>query len=341
MSNLELRAGSRSLNCIFEQANRIVFREEDVPQPGPEEILCGAKVSLVSTGTELSCLRGRFDAGTVWESWVKYPFYPGYSMVAEVMEVGSAVEGVRAGDRIVCQAPHKQYFVLNAREAVIVPDSISDEQAAFLPISRVALLGVLRAEPALGERVGVIGLGLIGQLVIQFLNLCGTRQLIAIAPSSSRLQLALENGATDLLDMEAAAALEPIEELTGGKMLDTVYDVTGYHEVLQSCTRFTKDLGKVILLGDSTQPTKQSVGPKVVFNSVSILGIHGRMMAGFKEWTEPGMNAYIFDYMNRGKLNVERLISKKESPLKADLVYGQLADPQSGLMGVIFDWTQL
>lgn len=341
MTNIATTQGRISLNCVFQGPERIELIEERVPEPGPGQILCKAQKSLISTGTELACLKGRFDEGTVWSSWVRYPFYPGYSMAAEVLETGSGVEGIKVGDRIICPAGHRQYFLAQDKEAALIPDWIRDEDAIFTQIAKVALLGVLRAEPAFGERVGVVGLGLIGQLVIQYLNASGARQIIAIAPDSSRTIQAQRNGATDVVNLPVAEAMDQVEELTGGRMLDTIYDVTGSYNVLPYCTQLTRDLGKVILLGDSTEPSKQTIGPKVVFNSVSILGIHGRMMEGYKGWTELDMNDYIFESLRRGKLNFTNLISEKANPLEAVSVYSRLAGRKSDFLGVLFDWTQL
>ncbi|WP_339204318.1 zinc-binding dehydrogenase [Paenibacillus sp. FSL K6-3182] len=341
MPDMATTQGRTSINCIFQEPDRIELIEEQVPKPGRGQILCAAKKSLISTGTELACLKGRFDEGTVWSSWVRYPFYPGYSMAAQVLETGIGVEGIKPGDRVICPAGHRQYFLADYKEAASIPDSIRDEEAVFTQIAKVALLGILRAEPAFGERVGVVGLGLIGQLVIQYLNSSGARQIIAIAPESSRLNQALRSGATDLLNLTVAEAFGAVEQLTDGKMLDTIYDVTGSYAVLPYCTQLTRELGKVILLGDSTEPSKQTIGPKVVFNSVSILGIHGRMMEGFNGWTEEEMNMFIFDSIRRGKLDVASLITEEASPLEAVSVYSRLSGSKPDLLGVLFDWTQL
>ncbi|MCR8645972.1 zinc-binding alcohol dehydrogenase [Paenibacillus sp. N1-5-1-14] len=341
MPDIATTQSRSSFNCVFQEPNRIEMIEEPVEEPGPGQILCAANQSLISTGTELACLKGRFDEGTVWSTWVRYPFYPGYSMVAQVLKIGDGVEGIQPGDRIMCPAGHRQFFLADAMETALIPDWIRDEEAVFTQIAKIALLGVLRAEHAFGERVGVVGLGLIGQLVIQYLNRSGARQIIAIAPESYRLELARRHGATDLISLPVDEAFGPIQELTEGRMLDTIYDVTGSYAVLSSCTQFTRDLGKVILLGDSTETSKQSIGPKVVFNSVSILGIHGRMMEGYKGWAEADMNSYIFESIRDGRLDVASLITETASPLDAVSVYSRLAERKSDAMGILFDWTQL
>ena len=51
-------------------------------------MLCRARKSLVSRGTETFCLRGEYDKGTYWEEFIRYPMNPGYSMAAVVEAVG-------------------------------------------------------------------------------------------------------------------------------------------------------------------------------------------------------------------------------------------------------------
>ncbi|WP_240343739.1 zinc-binding alcohol dehydrogenase [Paenibacillus sp. SYP-B3998] len=332
---------SKSLNFVFVDKEKMALKEEEVPALGPDDILCRAIVSLISAGTELACLRGVFEPGTSWESWVKYPFYPGYSMTAEVLQVGERVKGIQPGERIICQARHMQFFVMNVNEVTKLPEGISDDEGAFMQVAKITLVALRRAEHQLGEYVGVIGAGLLGQFVIQYAKLIGARKVIAIAPSDARLQLAKENGATDLLSMEVSEALPYIQTLTAGRLLDTVYDVTGGYEVLSYATQLSKELGKVILLGDCTEPSKQSIGPTVVFNSVSILGIHGRMMANFKGWTEQDMSEVIFEYMMRKEINVQKLITHRFSPKEAVSVYDSLRENRLNAMGIMFDWKDL
>ncbi|MCZ8520440.1 MULTISPECIES: zinc-dependent alcohol dehydrogenase [Paenibacillus] len=331
----------RSMNCVFTGPNEVEWREEEVRQPGPRDLLCRAVVSLISPGTELACLKGTFDSGTGWASWVQYPFHPGYSMTAEVLWAGPEVVGIRAGDRIVCQERHRQLFVIDSREASRLPETVSEEEGTFVQLAKVALLGVLRGKTRLGERAGVVGLGLLGQLVIQFLALSGARSITAISPSSNRLALARLSGATDLIPEEAQEAIGRVKEQSGGRMLDTVYEVTGNPEVLSCCTMMAKEFGKVVLLGDTTQTSRQTVGPKVVFNAVSIIGVHGRLIDGYEGWTEREREELIFNWMHRKKLRMNHLITDSVHPLEAGAAYERLSAKGTEEMGVLIDWTRL
>lgn len=94
----------KSLNIIFPDKNIVIAKEEQIDKSvNSNEILCKADKSLISIGTELFCLAGIFEKGTLWESWVKYPFYPGYSMTAKVIKVGLKVARFKEGDKFFYQ----------------------------------------------------------------------------------------------------------------------------------------------------------------------------------------------------------------------------------------------
>ena len=81
--------------------------------------------------------------------------------------------------------------------AARIPDGVSDEAAAFMPVAAIGLQGVRLAEPTLGETVVVVGLGLIGLLTVQLLRANGCH-VIGIDRDPSRLALAESFGATPI-----------------------------------------------------------------------------------------------------------------------------------------------
>lgn len=335
----------KSLNIVFPEKNRVELWGEDVNTPGPNEVLCAAEKSLISTGTETLCLQGVFDSGTNWEEWVRYPFHTGYCMAARVVSTGKNVKTVKEGDRVAVNYPHKQFFNVPEEAVHVLSEGITYEDAAWVPLALTAQQGVRRAELKLGETVGVVGLGIIGQLVVQYLKLFGARRIIAIDMAEKRLELAKSLGATHVLATDVKSAKKDIEKITGGRMLDAVFDVTGHPSVLAPAIQLLRKLGRVILLGDTTVPTKQCLGPGVVSNSISILGIHLSMhpeeVSEFNPWTYKEMTSLFFDYLLQQRMNVKTLISNYYSPLEAPDVYKQLLRDRSSVMGVIFDWSLL
>ena len=328
----------KSLNVVFTDKEVVEVWEEEIEPLQPEEIRCVAKKSLISTGTETLCLRGVFDPDTNWESWVKYPFYPGYCMSAEVIEVGSAVKGINVGDRITTTRAHQQVFNIDAQHADLIPDGISHEQAAWLTLAKITQVGTRRAELKMGESVGVIGLGLLGQMVVRYLRAFGARRIIAIDPAASRLEAAKRSGATHVLAMDVQSAYEEVNRITDGKRLDVVFDITGHPAVLAPATNLVREMGRVVLLGDTVTPSQQVIGPRVVFDSIAILGIHSRMARNYNGVTGADMAALYYDYLSRGQMDVDHLITHRYSPKDAPFVYDFLLKDRSSAIGVIFDW---
>jgi 2-desacetyl-2-hydroxyethyl bacteriochlorophyllide A dehydrogenase len=335
----------KSVYVVFPEPDRVEVREETLTPPGPGEVLCEAQKSLISIGTETYCLRGLFDPGTNWGEWVQFPFRPGYSMAARVAAVGEGVTGLKEGDRVAGWIVHQQYFKAAPDQLYPIPEGVSDEAGTWNCLAVTTQLGVRRGAHTLGENVGVVGLGMLGQLVVQYLRLTGARRIIAIDAVQSRLDKARTHGATHTLALDVRQARHPIEEITNGRLLDAVYDITGHPAVLASCVPLVRKLGRVVLLGDTPNPTQQCLGPGVVSDSIAILGIHGSMTpqyaSEFNPWTRRAVVSLFFDYLLQERMQVDDLISHRYSPQEAPEVYNQLRDNRAGFMGVIFDWTRL
>lgn len=334
---------TRSIKVVFPSPGVVEVVESDVAAPGPGEITCEALASLVSTGTETFCLAGRFDAGTFWEEWVQFPFSPGYSMTARVVAVGEGVTDLAVGDRVALPTSHAQFVTVDRALAVAVPEGVSDEDACWASLAVTTQLGVRRAQLELGETVGVVGLGLLGQLVVRYLRLAGARHIIAIDPDAGRLSLAREGGATATIAATADAAVDPIRSATGGNLLDVVFDITGHPAAFAAASTLLRPLGRMVLLGDSPQPSQQRLGPRIVADAISIIGVHAGTAAthqtALDRWTGAEMTALFFDYLLDGRIRGDALVSHRVSPHDAPQLYAALTADRSPYMGVLFDWS--
>ena len=333
----------RSLDIVFPRARTVALEETDVHEPAAGEVRCRALASLVSTGTESFCLDGTFDPDTFWQEWVQYPFAPGYSMTSRVVDVGPGVEGIEVGDRVATGTPHSSAFVVPAGECIRVPDGITDEQACWTSLACTTQLGVRRAQLELGETAIVVGLGVLGQLVVQYLRVAGARRIIAVDTVDSRLSVAVAGGATHTIPTNVAAAIPVVRDLTGGSMADVAFDVTGHPAVLAPTTRLVHPLGRVILLGDTPTPSRQQLGPRIVADSVSVLGVHASAapeVATLRDpWTLAAMAGLFYDFVTAGRMDVDSLASHRFTPHQAVAVYEALRRDRSGYLGVFLDWT--
>lgn len=346
----------KSKYIVYPDAEQVAVWEEDIDPPGESEILCKAEKSLISIGTELNCLRGISDPGTNWHDWIKFPFRPGYSMVGRVLEIGSGVHDVKPGDRIANYGFHQQYYKVqmdakkrfDVPEGIgiyVLPDHITSEQGTWRSLAVTTQNALRRCSFQFGETVGVVGLGILGQLVVQYLAAAGARRIVVIDTVDSRLELAKQHGATHTLKMPVQDAANAVEEITGGWMLDVAFDVTGHPAVLAPTVRFVRRFGRLVLLGDTPTPGQQILGPGVVFKSIAVMGIHGYAVPDkrteFTPWTVEEMSHVFFDYVTQGKMNVDDLVTQHASPMEAPEIYTRLLKDRSQALGTIFDWSML
>ncbi|MDA0841177.1 MAG: zinc-binding alcohol dehydrogenase [Planctomycetota bacterium] len=323
----------------FPERLRAELVERDLPKLNDNQVLVRCTVSHISTGTESFCFRGEFDEGTTWARWVKYPFSPGYSTVGEVIEMGSAVTKLKAGDRVQSSSTHAQYHVLNESAAQPVPDSISDEVAGWAILATTTQTALRRAQLVMGDTAVVIGLGPLGQLVTRYLRSVGLSRILAIDTVAHRLALATSGGATDVFMGSAADAKEFVVDACDGKLADVVFDVTGHWAVLPLALPLARDFGKVVLLGDSPTPSKQHLTQDVLGRQVTLIGTHStKLPPDQAHWTLAKQIQLFYEYVTRGVFKTDGLITHRYRPEEAPEVYQKLQTNRTDTLGVLFDW---
>jgi len=334
-----------SLAIVFPRVGEVALETDRVAEPGLGEILIRTRKTLVSTGTESIALSGRFDEGSHWGEFAKFPMRPGYSLSGEIVAVGDGVIGLSEGDHVAARAPHQQYVVAAASDVRRIPKGVSDEDATWFGLANIAQNGVRQVDHALGEAVAVVGLGLLGQLIVQYTRLLGAREVIAIDPASRRLEMAMDHGATVALATDAGSARTRVLELTGGSGVDVAYDATGAAPVLPDALSLLKRFGRLVLIGDTGFPNLQHLTGDVVIKGLRIFGAHDGnpppISSDHAFWSHERMTELFFKYLQRGDMRVSDMITHRYSPQDADEAYQMLANRRSDAMGVVFDWTQL
>ena len=331
-----------TLKVVFTDKEKTELHSSPLRAPAAGEILVRSTWTLISTGTETICYGRRFAPGTHWEQWVKYPFETGYSHTGVVEAVGSGVEQFTVGQRVASTGGHRQFIVGNASEFYPIPDGISDRDAAWLTLSYIVQNGIRRGEHELGEDIVVVGLGPLGQLAVQFLNLLGAREIVAVDPVQSRLDMAKAHGATQTLALDVDAVIEPITKLTRGRMADAVYDMTGNDKVFAGSLKLLRKLGKLVLIGDTGTPTGQSLTPDVIRNSLQIIASHATNTPPsdtvYAHWTRANMIALFFQYLKQGRMRVSDLNTHVFEPSECQTAYQKLLHDRTGTMGCHFKW---
>jgi 2-desacetyl-2-hydroxyethyl bacteriochlorophyllide A dehydrogenase len=335
----------QSWNVVFAEKNKVEVRREPVPELKPGQMLVETQQSLISTGTECIVMQGNFAPGTHWHDWAKYPFYPGYSNVGRVVEVGDEVTDFQPGDRVATRSGHRQYIVTDPQQARRIPDGVSDEDATWFGLANIVQIGVRRAEHELGDTVVVIGLGLLGQLAVQYTRLSGARDLIAVDTAPARLDMAQAHGATHILKMGVAEARDAVAKLTDDRLADVVYDITGHAAVFAPALGLARRFGKLLLLGDTGTPGDQRLTSDVITRGVRVIGAHDghapQTATDHAWWTHANMTKLFFTYLERGQMRVSDLVTHRFAPQDAPDAYKLLTTDRASAMGVLFDWSRL
>ncbi|MGH3634528.1 MAG: zinc-binding dehydrogenase [Mycobacterium sp.] len=178
----------------------IEVREVPDPSPGPGQI----RIAVHAAGLNRADLlqrAGRYGAGPV----ALEPVIGGSDAAGTVTALGAEVTGITVGDRVmgICAGAYAQAAVMDARVALPVPDSLSWEQAAALPVALMTELDALVNAAALvtGESVLVTAAGSgVGAIGVQVARVLGAGTVLATARSDKSADAARAAGADDVLD---------------------------------------------------------------------------------------------------------------------------------------------
>ena len=179
----------------------------------------------------------------------------GYSCAGVVVDVGEGVTDIHAGDRVACAgagyANHAAVNVVPRNLVARIPDAVSFEEAAFATLGAIALQGVRRAEPGLGDRVAVLGLGLLGQITAQMLHAAGA-VVIGVDVRPDRVARAQALGLDQGFTVAERDFVAGVLERTEGRGADAVIvtaaggDAGLLNKAFEACRR----KGRVVLVGD-------------------------------------------------------------------------------------------
>ncbi|MFW6437983.1 MAG: zinc-dependent alcohol dehydrogenase [Armatimonadota bacterium] len=327
--------------AIFDERESATTVEEQIPDPGPGEVMLEAILTQISTGTEMICYRGVADVATHWAEFMHYPRKNGYCMLGRVCALGEGVESFSIGDRVCAAAPHVSHcnVALKSIWAPVVPEDFSDEDAVWAILGVITQTGVRMAEHVMGDRALVIGLGPLGQLVTQYLRAMGLREVMAVDRTEDRVRAALEHGATAGFTGDVGDAREFVEMHSDGELADVVYDVTGHPAVLPQALPLARDHGTLLMLGDCPVPSQQCLTYDVVSRQVRIVGTRSSWLPdAHARWTPQRQTDLLFAYLQRGVMRLSDLISHRFHPRQAREAYDLLHRSRDETLGVVFDW---
>jgi 2-desacetyl-2-hydroxyethyl bacteriochlorophyllide A dehydrogenase len=218
---LRIDAEAREARELWFLAPRVVeLRGGRLLPTGPQQVQLRALASGVSQGTELLLYRGEgpepFDPSLDAPGAPTYPRRYGYAWVGEVVERGSDVIDLAIGDRVFALAPHGDAHTLHAAAVRALPSAIPPSRAVLAANLETAITCVWDAEIALGDRVAVLGGGVVG-LLVGWLAIASGAEVTLAEPSPRRRDAAHALGARALHpdDLPREAFADVVVEATG------------------------------------------------------------------------------------------------------------------------------
>ncbi len=179
------------------------------------------------------------------------PIPLGYSSAGIVVACGRDVREFTPGDRVACagagHANHAEYAFVPRTLCAKIPDGVPDEAACYATVGAIALQGVRQADVRLGERVAVVGLGLLGLLTVQLLRASGA-VVLGTDPDPERCALARQLGAETAVPGDLRAA---VARATGGHGVDAVVltAATRSNAPIESAAELARVRGRVVVVG--------------------------------------------------------------------------------------------
>ena len=271
----------------------------------------------------------------------------GYSLVGEVLGVGSRVEGVAVGDRVACagagHANHAEIVSIPGNLFVPVPKGVADEDAAYVTLGAIAMHGLRQANQQLGATVMVVGLGLVGQITLQLCRAAGIK-VIGLDLDQAKLDLAREQCAVIAAKPDAPGLAADIQAATNGHGVDAVLLTVGSREsgaLFEMIAPHCRDRARVVVVGDVKMDISRSVYFKKELEILQSRSYgpgrydpdyedKGRdYPIGYVRWTERRNMAAFMDLLAAGQIDMQALTTHRFPVDKADEAYDLVSGVKS------------
>lgn len=299
----------------------------------PEQVVMAARMAVEQgIGRTFSVVRGVLESGNP----------TGYSASGPVIRIGEEVTDVQIGDRVACAgagiANHAEIINVPRNLLVKIPENLDFSEASTVTLGAIALQGIRRANPTLGEIFLVSGLGILGQLAAQMLRANGCR-VIGFDPDKTRVDLAKSLGMEFGL-CEEEDLIEKVFRVTNGYGADGVIitAATESDEPVSQAFRSCRKKGRVILVGDVGLNLKRgdfyvkeldflistSYGPGRYEANYENKGLDYPI--GYVRWTENRNMQEYLRLLSGGVINIRPLIQREFGIDDAASAYDEIRD---------------
>jgi 2-desacetyl-2-hydroxyethyl bacteriochlorophyllide A dehydrogenase len=337
----------------FDGNRQLEWRQASLPSLTADSLLVKTKYSAISAGTELLVYRGELPTDisldptlAALQNASHYPLRYGYACVGTVIAVGNAVPNEFLGKHLFAFQPHADYFQTRIGEFQILPEDVTPEAALFLANMETAVNLVLDGAPLIGEKVAVLGQGIVGLLTTALLQQFPLAALLTLDYHSSRRSAAQALGVTASFDPSDPEQIKQLKQLLGADENDSqqfgadlIYEVSGAPNAVNLAIDICRYSGRIILGSWYGNKTAQlSLGGKAHRNHLKILSSQVSLIAPELSGRWDKQRRFELAWQQIKQIEPERWISHRVPFKDAETIYQQLDQQPDGVLQAILTY---
>ena len=219
-------------------------------------------------------------------------------------------------------------IVLPESDVYVLPDSLSYQDAVMIEPTTIAVQACSRAQLEFQDTVMIIGAGALGSSMLRIVNLYSPRKIIVVDIDEPKLEAALQNGATDVINSKTEDVVTRAKELTDGYGPTVVIDCACFHGSFLTACKAAGNASRVITMGFSIAPDEIN---QFVITSKE-LDVRGSRLQNHRFQT-------VIDLINKGKIDLNGSISHtfKLTDAQAAFDFNDTHDPSIRKIALLND----
>ena len=331
---------SKVQTLFFTAPKKVSLRETDLPILQEDEVLVETVCSAISAGTEMLVYRGQFphiaDLHDDVSSDLKYPLAYGYACVGVIKEIGKEVDKFWHDKLVFAFHPHASSFIIHPSSLIPIPYSLSPETACFLPNMETAVNLVQDGAPILGERVLVLGQGVIGLLTASLLSEFPLESLVTVDNYELRRNALKITGQRSKVKSLTPHDLRP----STFDAFDLTFELSGSPSALNDAIALTTFSGRIVI-GSWYGQKRAEIDLGGAFHRSRIKLISSQVSTISPELSGRWDKSRRFDVAWKAleRIKPEKWITHRFSLKDADKAYQLLDENPQETIQVIFDYT--
>jgi 2-desacetyl-2-hydroxyethyl bacteriochlorophyllide A dehydrogenase len=248
----------KRISMLFKAPFEVDITEQALPDIGAKEVLVKTQFSAIGQGTEMLLYRGLFPDDLVVDETIselrrplRYPLKYGYSAVGKIIQAGAEVGKDFVGRTVFCLHPHESCFSAGVDQILPIPNDIGPRDALFLANMETAVNFLMDGRPIIGEKVVVLGQGVVGLLTAALLAKFPLAALVTLDNFALRREASMNIGAHLALDPTAPddllKAIEHLEPGSSEGSADLVYELSGNPSALNTAIALAGFDGRIVI----------------------------------------------------------------------------------------------